>query len=324
MRAVGAENFTTSAPIPNKQGAVYYSSTATMLQRGQLWPLNITLFELYPIYTGDNPTWATGTVPLDLGSGSAVEDLLVLESTIEIFDVVSGYSSPTTYTYSSDPYATALNSKVSAPQTLNYTISAGIPLPRFTLLVTRNSPEGAAQVSLKAFIPILGTVPAEVPNFYPVTTDPTLIFMVLRDPPGGASHVTIAAGTSFSTTISIQGMKAFEQDIHFDLEANFAMAEDGLLITAPLGFGVAKSAGEITLNIGGKGSLVAPDITVRRTIETQYSYAFQFSYDFSTSDDPFIAGHPSDVIIGGGIDVIVSQALEGNSTHWKPLDELSF
>ena len=58
-----------------------------------------------------------------------------------------------------------------------------------------------------------------------------------------------------------------------------------------------------------RGSLVAPDITVRRTGETHYSYSFQFSYEFSTTDDPFIAGHPSDVIIGG-IDVIVSQALE--------------
>ena len=44
---------------------------------------------------------------------------------------------------------------------------------------------------------------------------------------------------------------------------------------------------------------------------SSYDYSFTFDYDFSTSTDPTIAGHPSDVIIGGGIDIMVGQATQG-------------
>lgn len=38
-----------------------------------------------------------------------------------------------------------------------------------------------------------------------------------------------------------------------------------------------------------------------------------FNYAFSTSDDPAIAGHPSDVIVGGGVDLMVNEALQGTN-----------
>ena len=315
----GAENFATSIPTPDPSGRVCYSNSATMLNRGQAWPLNITLFELYPSYTGANPQW---TSVLDVASGSAVEDLLVLDSTVEITDPVSGLTSPSTFVYSNEPYTNADSAQMQAPSTINYTITAAIPLPSipfalaFTVRATRNSPEGAAVVVFKAFIPILGTIPSEVPNFYPVTTDPTLIFMVLRDPPGGASSTTITAGSTFTTGISIEGLKTYEQDIHASLELRSAAALDELLIDAPLGFGLATKIGIESLKIGVKGELVAPDVKISRVSDTQYSYSFQFNYAFSTSDDAFIAGHPSDVIIGGGIDVIVSQTLEGDNLQY--------
>ena len=315
----GAENFATSIPTPDPSGRVCYSNSATMLNRGQAWPLNITLFELYPSYTGANPQW---TSVLDVASGSAVEDLLVLDSTVEITDPVSGLTSPSTFVYSNEPYTNADSAQMQAPSTINYTITAAIPLPSipfalaFTVRATRNSPEGAAVVVFKAFIPILGTIPSEVPNFYPVTTDPTLIFMVLRDPPGGASSTTITAGSTFTTGISIEGLKTYEQDIHASLELRSAAALDELLVDAPLGFGLATKIGIESLKIGVKGELVAPDVKISRVSDTQYSYSFQFNYAFSTSDDAFIAGHPSDVIIGGGIDVIVSQTLEGDNLQY--------
>ena len=178
----------------------------------------------------------------------------------------------------------------------------------------QNSPEGAAQVSFKAFIPILGTIPSEVPNLFPVTTDPTLIFLILRDPPGGTSQTTISAGSTFSTGITIDGMKTFDQDLHFNVELAGKAKAQQLGIEAPLGFGVGENIGDEGGKIGGQGSLIAPDVVVTRASETHYSYAFTFSYDFSTSDGAFSAGHPSDVIVGGGIDIIVSEAVEGDKT----------
>lgn len=315
MQIIGSSYFATSLPSPDIFGRVCYKNSDTMLTRGQKWPLNITLFELYPPYTGVNPAWGTSALSLDV-QGTGVLDKIVLDSTVEITDVVSGHPSPTTYTYSDELYSAAVTT-FRTPYPLNYSITAATPLPSvpyalpFSVLATRNGPDGAAQVSYKAFIPILGTIPSEVPNFYPVTTDPTLIFLILRDPPGGASHTTIEAGSTFTTGITIQGMKTFEQDLHFDVELGADIDDSQLLITAPLGIGSAESLGHEGSNLGAKGSLIAPDITATRISETHYSYAFKFSYDFSTSDDPYIAGHPSDIIVGGGIDVIVSEALEG-------------
>ena len=249
---------------------------------------------------------------------TAVEDLVVLDSTVEITDIVRGHTSPSNFIYSDFPYSNITSTPPRPPPDLNYTITAATPLPSppyslpLTILATRISPEGAAQISYKAFIPILGTLPSEVPNFYPVTTDPTLIFLILRDPPGGNSQTKIEAGSTFSTAIAISGMRTFEQDLHFKTELGVKVKADQKMNVSPLGIGPSTDAAEEDGDIGGKGSIVAPDVTVTRTSDSHYSYAFKFSYDFSTSSGAFSAGHPSDVIIGGGIDVIVSEALEGD------------
>lgn len=52
-------------------------------------------------------------------------------------------------------------------------------------------------------------------------------------------------------------------------------------------------------------------MSTERVSSTHYEYTFTFEYDFSTSADPNLAGHPSDVIIGGGLDLIVSEAIKG-------------
>ena len=207
---------------------------------------------------------------------------------------------------------------VAAPPDLNYSISAASPLPSapyalpFTIVATRNSPEGAVDVTYKAYIPILGTISSAVPNFYPVTTDPTLIFLILRDPPGGMSQTTISAGSTFTTGISIDGMQAFDMESHLETKDTFKFKSEQKMLEAPLGFGMGESAGNEDITVGGNVKIIAPDVTVSRTSETHYSYAFTFNYDFSTGDSAFTAGHPSDVIIGGGIDIIVSEALKGD------------
>jgi hypothetical protein len=54
-------------------------------------------------------------------------------------------------------------------------------------------------------------------------------------------------------------------------------------------------------------------ISTERVSSSHYEYTFTFEYDFSTSADPNLAGHPSDVIVGGGLDLIVSEAIKGQS-----------
>lgn len=107
-------------------------------------------------------------------------------------------------------------------------------------------------------------------------------------------------------------MKTFETVVEEESSLSAKVKEKEEVIEAPLGVGVGENAAQEDGSIGVKDSLGTPDVSVTRTSETHYSYTFQFSYDFSTSDGPFSAGHPSDVIVGGGIDVIVSEALEGD------------
>ena len=317
MSIKGAENFATSESAADSEGRVCYSNTATMLQRGQAWPLNITLFELYPSYTGSDPAWSSSAQSLSVGTGTAVKDLVVLDSTVEITDVVSGFSSPKTFLYSVTSYGSPSLDTIAAPPDLNYTIAAATPLPTapyalpFTVLATRNSPEGAAQVTFKGFVPILGTIPSEVPNFYPVTTDPTLIFLVLRDPPGGKSQTKIEAGSVFTTGISIQGIMVKGKMSVLKTADDFEVDEEDSTIEAPLGVGESEKTAKDDTVSGPQFSKIGPEVTISRASDTQYSFAFLFNYDFSTSADPFLAGHPSDVIVGGGMDVIVSEALEG-------------
>ena len=109
MSIKGGENFATTIPIPNSAGTTCYDSASTLLTRGQQWPINITLLELYPAYTGDT-SWITAGA-LDLSTGTAVVDLIVLDSTLEITDVVSGYSSSKTYTYNGLPYYASPSAK---------------------------------------------------------------------------------------------------------------------------------------------------------------------------------------------------------------------
>jgi hypothetical protein len=99
----------------------------------------------------------------------------------------------------------------------------------------------------------------------------------------------------------------------------------GLGVGMSLGFGntMGTWAGvgggaEITLDIADTevDILAKTNLAVAtdRVSSTHYEYTFTFTYDFSTSADPNLAGHPSDVIIGGGLDLIVSEAIKGKQS----------
>ena len=317
MGIVGAEHFLTTPPQPGANGQTCFDSSLTLLTRGQQWPLNIALFELYPAYTGGTSWISAGA--LDLAAGTAVADLIVLDSSLEIADVVSGYPSAKTFAYNDLPFDTNIDGVALPSIPFNYTIVAGPPLPSapyalpFRVIAMRNGPDGLVTLPYNAFIPIIGTIPAEVPNFYPISTDPTLIFMVLRDPPGGNSFVTIEAGTTFTTGISIDGMRTFEKSVDGFISGSAGAAMDTTEIVAPLGGGLnIDQKNSFYITAGLTSSFQGPKVTATRSSEATYDYSFNFAYDFSTSSDPYIAGHPSDIIIGGGADIIVSEAIEGN------------
>lgn len=209
LDVIGSQNFSTTVPSADTNGLVCYSTGTTILNKGDIYNMTMKLYELYP----SSSAWLTTSAASILSStAAAIKDFMIPNSEIDISDLVSAIPSLQQF-----PYAGDFPTLSSPPPPLNYSISAGDPRPSppfelpFQVFASRIGPEGVSQISYSGFVPILGTLPTEVPDLYPVSTNENLIFMVLRDPPGGGSFSTIHAGTTFSTAVTIDGMRTFEK-----------------------------------------------------------------------------------------------------------------
>jgi hypothetical protein len=133
---------------------------------------------------------------------------------------------------------------------------------------------------------------------------------VLRDPPGGSSFSSISAGTEINFGLSIENAYTiheendlgFKSEIGFDFEVNAQIA--------PLGLGISEDMTK-AINTKNDDATNSAFITNSRASSSTYDYSISFRYSFSTSTDPNIAGPPSDVIIGGGVALVVVQSKGG-------------
>ena len=313
FQAVGSEELSgTDGNSTVLNGVTYacFPSNGTFLASGSSKGLLVLLFERYPIGVG----WLDSNLnPLLISASSGVKvsfDRNISNSIVYISDSVSGKSQNVPFAYN--------NSLVSSsgPAGLTYTINASQPNPSFpysktiSITVIRSSLAGPSSVGFSWYLAVLGVIPREVPAFYPIASNPDTIFLVLRDPPGGTSTATIAAGSTISFAMSIDGGNTFDSNYDVNSELGASFKDDSNIITAPLGFGTMETAlnvdAGVTVHYGHHFAASAS-----RTSSSEYEYSFYFEYDFSTSSDPNIAGHPSDVIVGGGVDLIVNEAIKG-------------
>jgi hypothetical protein len=110
--------------------------------------------------------------------------------------------------------------------------------------------------------------------------------------------------------MSLDGASTYDNAIDFDASLSAGYDNTVNLVIAPLGVGEMNT---LTKFVIGGGVHYGHHFTVSasRASDSHYEYSFNFEYDFSTSSDPFIAGAASDVIIGGGVDLVVNEAIEG-------------
>lgn len=74
------------------------------------------------------------------------------------------------------------------------------------------------------------------------------------------------------------------------------------------------------MKLTATGGLAASHVvTAARTSSKYFDYDFTFTSTFSTSADPFIAGHASDIIVGGGMDIVVARGIEGRIHYFVRL-----
>ena len=131
----------------------------------------------------------------DIRSDYTIIEFNVPDAEVTIADTVSGQAAPLTFAYDSSTNVSASSpSRVQIPAGLEYTIYAKTVRPSFPfdssfqINVARNGPGNPSLASASWFIPVLGVVTKELPNVYPVSSDPNLIFLVLRDPPGALNN----------------------------------------------------------------------------------------------------------------------------------------
>ncbi|KAJ1452456.1 hypothetical protein M885DRAFT_499110 [Pelagophyceae sp. CCMP2097] len=156
---------------------------------------------------------------------------------------------------------------------------------------------------------VLGVIQDDVPSIFMMSTDPTLIFTVLRDPPGGDSFATITEGTEVSMGMAIAGMHAAG---HEYVAKNGGTLGLSVRLGVSLGIAVASTKGILDLSggVGLEHTLTGPAVGASRSQSQAHDLTFTFDVAISTSTDPFLAGQPSDVIVGGGANLRVLTAIK--------------
>lgn len=310
-RAGGTEPFAVVEPVPQYSGLTCYKSNDTFFNPGDNRTIKFTLLEYYP----QDPSW--GSRPFGLCQ-TPVPEFYVNGSTITILDLISGRSNTQEFDYNTT-FVHHPNGQALFPQGFEYEINAAGPRPSppfdltFDVTVARKIDGPAvpyfSTVQMTFFVPIIGSLPNEVPSVLPVTSDPTIIFLVLRDPPGGSSKCSIAQGTTLETALSISGTQVSVSTLSVESKGSIFVDQKMEVVTAPLGVGTMANGDVISEYFSGKITTVL-EVASSWTTTSGYVYSMTFHSEFGTSDDPFIAGHPSDVIFGGGVDLFVSEAVE--------------
>jgi len=156
----------------------------------------------------------------------------------------------------------------------------------------------------------LGVIPEDVPQLFPMTTDPTLIFAVLHDPPGGASFTTLHEGTTLNVNMEIDGMHAGDLSKSENFEQSLGVAKSVDMLLAPFGVGINTKGFGMSAEGGWGVHSTKPSISVSRGSAQGFEIGFSFDVELSTSESPELAGQPSDLILGGGMDLQVIRAIK--------------
>ncbi len=106
--------------------------------------------------------------------------------------------------------------------------------------------------------------------------------------------------------MNLEGMYTVDYNQNIDSHLGVGLFND---MTVPV---VGVKLTEVAMVLIGGHASVSSGLASSRLSSTHYQYSFEFTSSFSTSSDPNDAGHGSDVIIGGGVDLVVLEGTAGN------------
>ena len=289
---VGSEQFSLTQGQANSEGDSCFAPDVFFMNKTDSSSLksnnlSISLFERYP----EGVTWFTlnnqNQYVANTWNDPPMVNWFMENSTLTVFDQISGNN--VVIQYSTTLVKSCTYCHTAVPIGNVYTMTANFMFPsfpydlQFNIYAKRSASDGIFTVNNTWYIPVVGVMGKEVPNFYPVSSDPNLIFLILRDPPGGNSQTTIASGTSITFGVSIENMQTYDTSLSVDSELTFgAGANVGAGFIAYVNFLAA-----FTGNAKSKQSL---KVSSARGSSSSHDYTFDFEYDFSTSADAHIAG----------------------------------
>ena len=119
-----------------------------------------------------------------------------------------------------------------------------------------------------------------------------LLLDVLRDPPGGSSHATLAKGSTLKRAYTMD--MAWKAGLTIGMNVGMALKTSTGLVAAPLGVGTYVSSG-IDLAVGAESSI---NLAFSGSGERAFEYTMTTTEDISTSSDPKLVGADGDLYIG--------------------------
>jgi len=153
------------------------------------------------------------------------------------------------------------------------------------------------------FIPITGEYPQTLyPESVVVPTESNMIFMILRDPPGGASKSSLAEDVSLSMDFTSSNPSTDEEESGDEFEKDFGPALELQIDIAPLGFGLLLPSIALSASVDAK---LTPQIKKGSgaTSSAGSTLNLNVGSGLATSTDPASAGTASDLILGGGLEI---------------------
>ena len=119
-----------------------------------------------------------------------------------------------------------------------------------------------------------------------------LLLDVLRDPPGGSSHATLAKGSTLKRAYTMD--MAWKAGLTIGMNVGVALKTSTGLVVAPMGVGSYVSSG-IDLAVGAESSI---NLAFSGSGERAFEYTMTTTEDISTSSDPKLVGADGDLYMG--------------------------
>ena len=119
-----------------------------------------------------------------------------------------------------------------------------------------------------------------------------LLLDILRDPPGGSSHATIAKGATLKRAYTMD--MEWKAGLEIDLSIGFDFKTNVGIVAAPMGVGAATSQ-SIDVEVGAETKM---NLVLSGSGERAFEYTMTTTEDISTSSDPKLVGADGDLYIG--------------------------